>query len=182
MEVSMKLFFLVCFFIFSLSSFAQIYEYSDDNGNYLFSNRPPINISMTHVKETQKLPAMNAYSHSEQNKTIPHQETNSASTLPTTTLTHLDIVSPINQQTFWNATTIPVKLSIKPDPQAGSVIQIFVDGSPYGPPTTPPELIVENLKRGKHEIYAQLRLPNQQILATSQPIIIFINQAIHNTH
>lgn len=181
MKVNMKLFFLVCFLIISLSSFAQIYEYSDDHGNYLFSNRPPINISMTHVKETQKLPAMNAYSLSEQNKTVPHQETNPSNTLPTTNFIRLDIVSPINHQTFWNVSTIPVKLSITPHPKT-SVIQIFVDGSSYGPPTTQTELIVENLNRGRHEIYAQLLLANKEIIATSQPVIIFIHETSKSTH
>ncbi|MFI8480381.1 DUF4124 domain-containing protein [Pseudomonas sp. NPDC078700] len=136
----------------ALPASAQIYKYTDANGNTVFTNEPPegtktetINLPKTNTVEMQtpKQPL------SDESDNAPAQVQASYQVLELTGL-------PDEAALRANNGTFSVGVNIQPRLAPAHRLQLLLDGQPYGEPTNVPRLQVSNADRGEHSLAVQV--------------------------
>lgn len=158
----------------ALPAAAQIYRYTDANGNTAFSNQPPDGVKAQVVElpplnsvDPQKLPA----------STAPPQ-TQASPTPLAEAYEKLELIDlPDGGALRANNGTFTIGVAIQPRLAPGHQLQLLVDGSQYGQPGNVPRLQVVNLPRGEHS-FAVVVLDDGRIIQQS-PTITFTVQRVH---
>lgn len=160
--------------LFALPAVAQIYKYTDANGNTAYSSQPPNGTKA----ETVDLPPLNSVNTvapaapqaAPQNQNRAAQGGAGYQILQLTDL-------PDDEALRANNGTFTVGVKIDPRLQPGHSLQLMLDGAPYGQPTNVPRLQLTELDRGEHSLAVQV-LQNQQPIQTS-PTVTFTVQRVH---
>lgn len=163
--------------LLALPAAAQIYKYTDANGNTAFSNQPPDGKKA----ETVDLPPLNSLGGAatapapaspspQQNQSQTQQPSASYQTLQLTDL-------PNDEALRANNGSFLVSVMIQPRLQPGHQLQLLVDGKPYGQPTNVPRIQVSELDRGEHSLSVQV-LQGTQVIQQSQTINLTV-QRVH---
>lgn len=160
--------------LFALPAVAQIYKYTDANGNTAYSSQPPNGTKA----ETVDLPPLNSVNTvapaapqaAPQNQNRAAQGGAGYQILQLTDL-------PDDEALRANNGTFTVGVKIEPRLQPGHALQLMLDGAPYGQPTNVPRLQLTELDRGEHSLAVQV-LQNQQPIQTS-PTVTFTVQRVH---
>jgi hypothetical protein len=161
----------------ALPAVAQIYKYTDANGNTAYSNQPPDGVKAVTIElpplnsvESQKAPSPSV------NQPAPAPTPAAAQTeAPYRTLELTDL--PTDEALRANNGTFTVGVSIQPRLAQGHLLQLLVDGNPYGQPGNVPRLQVVNLERGEHS-FAAIVWEKQSIIQQS-PTVTLTVQRIH---
>jgi hypothetical protein len=160
----------------ALPAAAQIYKYTDANGNTAFSNQPPdgtkaqvVELPPLNSVDTKKMPGPAAPAPT-QNPSAPAQP---QVAYPTLELTDL----PQDEALRANNGTFTVGVAIKPRLKPGHLLQLLVDGNLYGQPGNVPRLQVVNIDRGEHS-FAVAVLDKGSIIQQS-PTITLTVQRVH---
>lgn len=158
----------------ALPAVAQIYKYTDANGNTAYSSQPPDGTKA----ETVELPPLNNV-----NTAAPppgpsapqpqNQPQPSAAAYQVLELTDL----PQDEALRANNGSFTVGVAIQPRLQPGHALQLLVDGEPYGQPTNVPRIQVMQLDRGEHSLAVQV-LQDQQSIQQSQTVTLTV-QRVH---
>jgi hypothetical protein len=161
----------------ALPAVAQIYKYTDANGNTAYSSQPPEGTKAqtmdlpplqridTVAPAAPRLPAT-------QNQGQAPQNTAAYSVLELTDL-------PTDEALRANNGTFTVGVQIQPRLQSGHLLQLLVDGLPYGQPSNVPRLQVMELDRGEHSLAVQvLQISDQKPIQHSQTVT-FTVQRVH---
>ncbi|UZJ60697.1 DUF4124 domain-containing protein [Pseudomonas sp. KU26590] len=164
--------------VFALPAAAQIYKYTDASGNTAYSNQPPNGTKA----ETVELPPLNSVETvvpaappplpATQNQ---KQTQNPQSTAVYQVLALKDL--PQDEALRANNGSFTVGVAIEPRLQPGHVLQLIVDGAPYGQPTNIPRLQVMELERGEHSFSVQV-LENQRSIQQSETVNLTV-QRVH---
>ncbi len=178
--------YLFLFLLLPLTLDAQIYEYNTSKGNVIFTDRAPSNKGST-PKPINCLPQINTFPLKSNNADHEHFQP----TPPSINMNDHDlmkrnfeqkvvpqkiaIISPNDQQTFWNERQIIVNASVTPELVEGNTIQILLDGSPYQSPKAQLQFKLETLGEGSHTIQAELLGLQKEILSKTQRITFFIH-------
>lgn len=157
--------------LIALPAAAQIYKYTDSNGNAAYSNQPPAGVKAQVVElpplnsvDTQRLPAS--------------PPPTPASAEPKAAYSTLELTDlPQEEALRANNGTFTVGVAIKPRLAAGHLLQLLVDGNPYGQPGNVPRLQVVNIDRGEHS-FAVVVLDQDRIIQQS-PTITLTVQRVH---
>lgn len=160
--------------LFALPAVAQIYKYTDANGNTAYSSQPPNGTKA----ETVDLPPLNSVNTvapaapqaAPQNQNRAAQGGAGYQILQLTDL-------PDDEALRANNGTFTVGVKIDPRLQPGHSLQLMLDGAPYGQPTNVPRLQLTELDRGEHSLAVQV-LQNLQPIQTS-PTVTFTVQRVH---
>lgn len=160
--------------LFALPAVAQIYKYTDANGNTAYSSQPPNGTKA----ETIDLPPLNSVNTvapaapqaAPQNQNRAAQGGAGYQILQLTDL-------PDDEALRANNGTFTVGVKIDPRLQPGHSLQLMLDGAPYGQPTNVPRLQLTELDRGEHSLAVQV-LQNLQPIQTS-PTVTFTVQRVH---
>lgn len=159
--------------LLALPAVAQIYKYTDANGNTAFSNQPPNGTKV----ETVDLPPLNSVGtvapvapSSPQN---PSQTQPNVAAYQVLELTDL----PDGEALRANNGSFTVGVAIQPRLQPGHLLQLLVDGQPYGAPTNVPRIQVMELERGEHSFSIQV-VQGTQSIQQSQTINLTV-QRVH---
>ncbi|HEY0289575.1 MAG TPA: DUF4124 domain-containing protein [Pseudomonas sp.] len=161
--------------LFALPAVAQIYKYTDANGNTAYSNQPP-NGTKAETVELPPLNRVNTVTPSPAPATAPQnqgQATQKGAAYQTLQLTDL----PDGEALRANNGTFTVGVQIEPRLQPGHLLQLLLDGTPYGQPTNVPRLQLMELDRGEHSLAVQV-LQNQQPIQHSQTVTLTV-QRVH---
>ena len=164
----------------ALPAAAQIYKYTDASGNTAYSNQPPNGTKA----ETVELPPLNsvetvvpapppplpATQNQNQNQT---QNQQSAAAYQVLALKDL----PQDEALRANNGSFTVGVAIEPRLQPGHLLQLVVEGAPYGQPTNIPRLQVVELDRGEHSL-SVLVLENQRSIQQSETVNLTV-QRVH---
>ena len=157
----------------ALPAAAQIYKYTDSNGNTVFTNQPPEG----QATESVELPPTN---------TVPP---------PQPVLTEQPKQSEQNQQPYSqlaltgvpseealraNNGTFIVSVDIQPRLQPGHSLRLILDGQPYGQPSNVPRLQVNNVDRGEHSLAVEV-LSGERQIQQSGPVTFSIQRASVNS-
>jgi hypothetical protein len=163
--------FLTCLLLaLGLPATAQIYSYTDANGNTVYTNQPPEGIDA----KTIDLPPTNS---------VAAQPVSPPSSTPDSpvagdayrVLQLTDI--PDGQAMRANNGTFSVGVILQPALAAGHQLQLLLDGQPSGPPSKRPPLHLSNVPRGDHQLAVQV-LSGSQVLQRSA-VITFTVQRVN---
>ncbi len=168
--------------VFALPAAAQIYKYTDASGNTAYSNQPPNGTKA----ETVELPPLNSVETvvpaappplpATQTQTQTQSQTrNPQSAAAYQVLALKDL--PQEEALRANNGSFTVGVAIEPRLQPGHLLQLIVDGAPYGQPTNIPRLQVMELERGEHSFSVQL-LENQRSIQQSETVNLTV-QRVH---
>lgn len=151
----------------------QVYFWKDKNGVTHFSDTPPTDKPAS----TQQVDVINPPVAS----TAIQQSTDTPTTevVQKTNYT-VSITSPINQETIRdNEGKIRVQVSIHPEvPQNGEVLHLIFDGKRFGCDISSSQCMAENVERGTHEMQVELIDRSGKILASSEPVTVYLFRAI----
>ncbi len=161
--------------LFALPAVAQIYKYTDANGNTAYSNQPPNGTQA----ETVDLPPLNSVQTvapapappiPAQNQSEPQQNAAAYQLLALTDVPDGDALRANNG-------TFTVGVAIQPRLQPGQLLQLILDGKPYGQPTNVPRLQLVELDRGEHSLAVQV-LQGPDSIQQSQTVSLTV-QRVH---
>lgn len=166
---------LICLLMLAaLPAWAQIYKYTDAEGNTAYSNEPPQGTAA----QTVDLPPLNSV----QAQTpiapmapVPRPPRNNENTHTYDTLQLNDF--PSGDAMRDNDGTFTVGVLIAPRLREEHRLRLLMDGEPYGQPTNVPRLQVVNLDRGEHSMAVQV-LYNDKVVQQS-PTVTFSLQRAH---
>lgn len=154
---------------------AQIYQYTDAQGNRVFTDQPPLGVDARSIelRTTNSLPAP---TQSKPAAASPSDDANADELAAPYSL--LQLVSlPDDEALRANNGSFNVQVEITPKLASQHRLQLLIDGQAYGAASTSTSLPVENLDRGEHRLAVQV-LANDTVLQTSAEQIITV-QRVH---
>ena len=169
--------------IFSLSTFAasEIYKSTDEKGIVTYSDQPNAQ------SETVTLQRENI-------SKLPPKLTNSTDGTDAIDAekreeyTNFAISSPKDQDTFQNATEIPVSVNISPALQKGDTIEFYLDGTSVDKASTSTSISIPKMRgdkeiitRGSHTVSASLFNAAGDVLKTTASVTLFVHYASVNS-
>ena len=169
----MRLLTVFLFCALALPASAQIYKYTDDRGNVVYSDQPPEG----RTAQTIELAPTNTVEAQAPVDVPGHTETAEQSAAYTVLrLKDLPSADAIRA----NNGTFSVGVEIQPRLQSGHSLRLLLDGRPYGKPTTAPRLQLTNIDRGEHSLAVEV-LSGDTPLQTSQTQT-FTVQRVHTNN
>jgi hypothetical protein len=160
--------------LISLPVAAQIYKYTDANGNTAYSNQPPDGTR----SETVELPPLNSIEPSPRRNDSPQQPPAENTAQPQAAYTTLELTDlPTDEALRANNGTFIIGVKVEPRLRPGHLMQLLVDGTLYGQPSNIPRFQVVNIDRGEHS-FAVVVQDSQGILQQS-PTMTLTVQRVH---
>ena len=159
----------------ALPASAQIYKYTDANGNTAYSNQPPEG----RPAETVELPPLNSVEPQPKPLEAPPREQRGGNTSPAMNpydqlqLTDL----PTEEALRANNGTFTVGVGITPALQPTHMLQLVLDGAPYGQPSNVPRLQLVNIDRGEHRL--SVNVLDRGVVVQQSPAVDFTVQRVH---
>lgn len=156
----------------ALPAAAQIYKYTDAEGNTAYSNQPPAGTKAQEV-ELPPLPTINT---AKPAPVVPAAPTTPAASSGQqyTVLELTDL--PDDEALRANNGNFTVGVKIRPKLDPGFMFQLLVDGKPYGQPTNVPRLQVINIDRGEHSLAVQV-LDSKRVVQQSPTVTLSVQRA-----
>ena len=163
--------YLLMWLLIALPAAAQIYKYTDADGNTAYSNQPPDGVPTQPVE----LPPLNSV------ETLPPPTPSSESPLHEPSHSAYEVLQltglPTGEALRANNGTFTVSVLIKPRLQAPHLLRLLLDGQPYGQSSNVPILQLVNIDRGEHNLAVQV-INGENVLQQS-PTVTFTLQRVH---
>jgi len=164
--------FLYILLLIALPTAAQIYKYTDANGNTAYSNQPPDGVQAQPVE----LPPLNRVE--PQAPSAPQAPTAEQPQPPRNAYEILELDGlPTDEALRANNGTFTVNVLIKPRLQPPHQLRLLLDDQPYGQPSNVPVLQLVNIDRGEHRLAVQV-IDGQTVIQQSPPAV-FTVQRVH---
>ncbi|PTQ71179.1 DUF4124 domain-containing protein [Pseudomonas sp. GV071] len=133
----------------TLPASAEIYKYTDANGNTVFTNQPPLGTNA----EAVSLPPVNTVK-SPPPPTMPgNGQGNAAATQVYEVLEIANL--PDAEALRSNDGNLTIDVRIEPQLRIGDSLQLLLDGQPYGGLTNSQQFPLSNIERGEHSVSVQ---------------------------
>ncbi|WP_095137970.1 DUF4124 domain-containing protein [Pseudomonas sp. Irchel s3a10] len=164
--------FLYILLLLALPAAAQIYKYTDANGNTVYSDHSPDGVQAQPVE----LPPLNRVEPQAPSAPAP----SSTDTRPAARSVYevLELTGlPDEEALRANNGTFTVNVLIKPRLQAPHQLRLVLDDAPYGQPSNVPILQLVNVDRGEHRLAVQV-IDGEAIIQQS-PAVVFTVQRVH---
>lgn len=170
----MRPFLLFLLLSLAFSATAQIYKYTDANGNTAYSNQPPDGTRSQPVE----LPPLNSVETQQAAppKTSPAQSASQQTSSATYEILELTGL-PSEEALRANNGTFTVGVALQPRLQGAHRLRLVLDGQPYGQPSNVPRLQLVNVDRGDHSLAVQV-LDGETVVQQS-PTSTFTVQRVH---
>lgn len=159
-------------------SHAQIYKWTDSQGNVHFSDTPHEGAEIVTVPDTQSFssptptdsqtppkPESNGSEQTDQDDTVKLNHT----------YTSIAIAQPSAGATIRNNDGfVVVTAQVEPDLLTGDKLQLLYDGTALGEPQVNPVFEIKGMYRGKHSLAVQVIDAQGNVINTSEPITIYV--------
>jgi hypothetical protein len=133
----------------ALPASAEIYKYTDANGNTVFTNQPP---QGTNAQEVT-LPPVNTLQ-SPPPQTMPGNDPQNGAAEQVYSV--LEITNLPNEEALRsNNGDLTVSVRIEPQLRIGDTLQLLLDGQPYGNRVAGTQFTLSNVERGEHSLAVQ---------------------------
>lgn len=164
--------FLYILLLIALPAAAQIYKYTDANGNTVYSDHSPDGVKAQSVE----LPPLNHVEpQAPSTSPVPEAE---ARQPPGNAYEILELAGlPTDEALRANNGTFTVNVLIKPRLQSPHQLRLVLDDEPYGQPSNVPSLQLVNVDRGEHRLAVQV-IDGQTVIQQSPPAV-FTVQRVH---
>jgi hypothetical protein len=159
--------------LLALPAAAQIYKYTDADGNTAYSNQPPEGVPAQAVE----LPPLNSVETQAPTtqEAPPLRESDDA---PRNTYDLLELVDiPTEEALRANNGTFTVSVRTQPRLQSPHLFRLLLDGQPYGQPSNVPRLQLVNIDRGEHSLAVQV-IDGERLVQQSETVT-FTVQRVH---
>lgn len=133
----------------ALPAAAQIYKYTDANGNTVFTNQPPEG----QAAEAVELPPTNTVE-AQQPQLREKPAPAATDAQPYSLLALSDL--PSEEALRANNGTFSVGVQIEPRLKPGHSLRLLLDGQPYGQPGNVPRMQLVNVDRGEHSLAVEV--------------------------
>ncbi|WP_433768017.1 DUF4124 domain-containing protein [Pseudomonas putida] len=165
--------FLYILLLIALPAAAQIYKYTDDDGNTAYSNQPPDGVTARPVD----LPPLNSVEPQPQGNPAPTARAGNPEQ-PHGAYELLELTGlPTTEALRANNGTFTVNVLIKPRLQGPHLFRLLLDDQPYGQPGNVPTLQLVNIDRGLHSLAVQV-IDGETVIQQS-PTVTFTVQRVH---
>ncbi|MHC8302231.1 DUF4124 domain-containing protein [Pseudomonas sp. ZS1P83] len=165
--------FLFILLLIALPAAAQIYKYTDADGNTAYSNQPPDGVNAQPVE----LPPLNSVESQPPGAPAPPAEANGREQ-PRSAYEVLELTGlPTEEALRANNGTFTVSVLIKPRLQGPHLLRLLLDDQPYGQPSNVPILQLVNVDRGEHSLAVQVI--DGKNLVQQSPAVTFTVQRVH---
>lgn len=153
---------------------AQIYKYTDDKGNTVYTNQPPEGVSA----DTVDLPPANTVNIKtpEPPPPLPNEQSSQGQQQPYRSLSIGGI--PDEQALRANNGTFVVNAQLDPPLRQGHQVRFLLDGEPQGKPSSGTVLQLNNVDRGTHVLEVEV-LDGDQVVQRAQEQ--FTVQRVHTS-
>jgi hypothetical protein len=165
---------LLCLLVLiALPATAQIYKYTDANGNTAYSNQPPDGVNARPVE----LPPLNSVERQSPSEPVTPAQASSRDQ-PHSAYQVLELTGlPTEEALRANNGTFTVSVLINPRLQGSHRLRLLLDGQSYGQPSNVPILQLVNIDRGEHNLAVQV-IDGQNVVQQS-PTVTFTVQRVH---
>ncbi|MDR6960870.1 hypothetical protein J2W43_004879 [Pseudomonas brassicacearum] len=164
---------IILFLLLALPAAAQIYKYTDAEGNTAYSNQPPQGVPA----QTVELPPLNSIERqppaSPNTPTAPVAKEESRNAYEVLELTDI----PTEEALRANNGTFTVGVRAQPRLQSPHLFRLLLDGQPYGQSTNVPRLQLVNIDRGEHSLAVQV-IDGEHLVQQSETVT-FTVQRVH---
>lgn len=159
-----------------LPASAQIYRYTDAQGNVVFTDKLPPNANVEKVETgpVNSIPAAPVPKTSASN-TPDSTDVTSGTSNPFAELRIVNV--PDADAIRANNGNFTINVLMNPPLATSMELQLLVDGAPYGSPSNSPSFEVQNLDRGEHQLAVQV-ISGGTILQTSEAVPVSV-QRVH---
>lgn len=173
----MRLVFAALLLAVALPVTAQIYQYTDDKGNRVYTDQPPLGVDATSIdlRSTNSLPPPTSNKSATSSST---DDLNAAGQTAPYSLLQLSGL-PDDEALRANNGTFAVQVEITPKLASQHRLQLLVNGQAYGAASTSTTLQVVNLDRGEHTLAVQV-VANEQIVQSSAEHTLTV-QRVHTS-
>lgn len=149
------------------TAYAQIYVWTDEHGNKVFSDDP----SKNKQAEALKVEPTNILTFPEVNKNTTRAVPEIKQ--PLDFYSSIFISSPVNDSTIRdNSGTVEVTINTRPALAQGDTVELLLDNVSTGPAKGNSSFVLNNIDRGSHSLTAKLYNAEGVLLLTS-PVITF---------
>ena len=152
--------------------YAEIFKWTDSNGNVHFSDKAQPGA------ERVELPPVQVYSPPSETPSNPPpaQQSKPATS---TEYTLVEFIQPVDQATVRdNQGNFLVNIAIEPSLDPDDLVQILLDNAPIGKPQNSTSFQLKGVNRGSHRLQAQILSAEGEVLKSSETITIFLHKAI----
>ncbi|BBP68349.1 hypothetical protein PHLH6_03530 [Pseudomonas sp. Seg1] len=164
--------FLFLLLVIALPAAAQIYKYTDANGNTVYSDHSPDGVKA----QTVELPPLNSVE--PQGPSAPAAPISDSREPVRSAYEILELGGlPTEEALRANNGTFTVNVLIKPRLQPPHQLRLVLDDAPYGQPSNVPILQLVNVDRGEHRLAVQV-IDGEAIIQQS-PVVVFTVQRVH---
>lgn len=156
---------------FAESTAAEIYRTTDEQGNVVFTDKPPAGANTT---ERVELPPTNI---TPATTIRPRPETESGEPDTDAPAYSVSIVSPANETSFpMGPGNFSVSAKVQPSPGKDEALQLYIDDIPWGDPQQGTSWALTNIFRGEHDLTVAIVDAKGEHLASSAPIRVFVHR------
>jgi hypothetical protein len=161
--------FCICFIAFS-ASHADIFKWTDSQGNVHFSDTPRQGAVRVDLPENQSFSAPKTQPPSEE---VSQPEKAGKQTGQVYTM--VSIEQPQNEETIRNNQgSLAVSVKVTPNLMKGDKVQLILDGTPIGEPQPALQFGLNGINRGSHTIAVQIVDKKGNVIITSDSITVFM--------
>ncbi|QKV61869.1 DUF4124 domain-containing protein [Pseudomonas sp. 43A] len=165
--------FLYILLLIALPAAAQIYKYTDANGNTVYSDHSPDGVKAQPVE----LPPLNRVEPQTPNAPAA-PESDNRQPARNDAYEILELAGlPTEEALRANNGTFTVNVLIKPRLRPPHQLRLVLDDEPYGQPSNVPILQLVNVDRGEHRLAVQV-IDGQTIIQQSPPVALSV-QRVH---
>lgn len=158
----------------ALPASAQIYKYTDANGNTVFTNQPPTNVDAQPVQ----LPPTNSVGPQAPATGDAGTGGDAGASSGYTILALSNL--PNDEALRQNNGTFNVDVVVQPALAAEHQLQLVLDGKPYGTPTKDTTIGLDNIDRGEHTLAVQV-LRGERVIQSSTPVSFTLQRISTNS-
>ncbi len=172
---------VLALFYFSPAVATTVYHWVDTNGNTVLSDLPP---ETGHYEQRHYADSSPQAPHS--STQIPHLVESEVTTRSQPILapelknpppSQVSLINPSHEQTIRNNSgELMVSASTDTPLRPSYTLQLYINGSPFGPVSEHPQWLIENVDRGAHEVNVKL-LKSGKVIASSSSVSLFMHRA-----
>lgn len=160
--------------LLSSAAFAEVYRWVDENGNTVYSDQPVDNAEQINLPEASTYsPVIVPIEEPADNDETSDEGVAESEDMPPAPDYQLQIASPQDDEALRvNDGNMTVNIQIRPalSQKRGDMIQLRMDGRPYGEPKAGLSFNLANVDRGTHTLSAVVMNANGEELAQSATI------------
>lgn len=173
----MRLVFAAALLVVALPVTAQIFQYTDDKGNRVYTDQPPMGVDATSI-DIRGINSLPAPTRSKSANSNSADDLDTAGQIAPYSVLQLNGL-PDDEALRANNGTFSLQVEITPKLASQHRLQLLINGQAYGAASTSTTLQVVNLDRGEHTLAVQV-LANGQVVQSSAEQTLTV-QRVHTS-